>query len=280
MDRKIKRWIILITMLFVTLGYCFSGGFLSVEDTSCGEDVSHEDGSMGNLDLSLLEAGFVEDEKQKKDVMPKGMYIHIHLDSKQLYLYKDGELLNTYPVSGGKPSTPSPLGTWKIISKSDWGEGFGGGWLGFNVPWGKYGIHGTQEPWFVGRTNASKGCIRMKNKDLLELYHRIPYGTLVKIVHEQPTFRELKSGDIGSDVLETQMRLKALGYFKGYCNGKFGEQFKQSVLKFQKDNKLSANGKINRKTLEKILLRESESKQKDSIFQSANALRQNFLRLP
>lgn len=31
----------------------------------------------------------------------------------------------------------SPL-TLNGIFKSDWGEGFGGIWMGFNVPWGKF----------------------------------------------------------------------------------------------------------------------------------------------
>ena len=38
-----------------------------------------------------------------------------------------------------------------IINKAGWGEGFGGAWMGLNVPWGTYGIHGTKSPWFVGK---------------------------------------------------------------------------------------------------------------------------------
>jgi hypothetical protein len=61
-------------------------------------------------------------------------FIHIDLDTYEMYVFKDSEIYKTYPVSGGKPSTPSPLGTWNIISKANWGEGFGGTWMGFNVP--------------------------------------------------------------------------------------------------------------------------------------------------
>ncbi|MFZ5987103.1 MAG: L,D-transpeptidase family protein [Bacillota bacterium] len=32
------------------------------------------------------------------------------------------------------------------------------------VEWGKYGIHGTKYPWFIGKQNASHGCIRMYSK--------------------------------------------------------------------------------------------------------------------
>ncbi len=50
--------------------------------------------------------------------------------------FKDNEIYKEYDVSGGKPSTPSPLGTWNIVSKANWGEGFGGTWMGLNVPGG------------------------------------------------------------------------------------------------------------------------------------------------
>ena len=45
-------------------------------------------------------------------------------DSK-LYLFEDDKIIKTYKCSGGKETTPSPIGTWKIISKAKWGEGFG-----------------------------------------------------------------------------------------------------------------------------------------------------------
>ncbi len=43
-------------------------------------------------------------------------------------------------------------------------------------------IHGTPEEGLIG-TPASRGCIRMKNQDILELFDLVPEGTLVGI-HE------------------------------------------------------------------------------------------------
>ncbi|MEM8536891.1 MAG: L,D-transpeptidase, partial [Pseudomonadota bacterium] len=43
-----------------------------------------------------------------------------------------------------------------------------------------YRIHGTDAPWTIG-TAASSGCIRMFNKDVLDLYPRVPVGTGVKV---------------------------------------------------------------------------------------------------
>ncbi|MAW21603.1 MAG: hypothetical protein CMD16_04325 [Flavobacteriales bacterium] len=42
-------------------------------------------------------------------------------------------------------------------------------------------IHGTSEEGRLG-TPASNGCIRMKNKDVIELYNKIKIGTLVLII--------------------------------------------------------------------------------------------------
>jgi lipoprotein-anchoring transpeptidase ErfK/SrfK len=41
-----------------------------------------------------------------------------------------------------------------------------------------YRIHGTREPWTIGRA-VSSGCIRMLNEDVIDLYNRAPIGTKV-----------------------------------------------------------------------------------------------------
>lgn len=41
-------------------------------------------------------------------------------------------------------------------------------------------IHGTPEEWLLGQ-KASKGCIRMSNKDVIELYSHVVEGTKVAI---------------------------------------------------------------------------------------------------
>lgn len=169
--------------------------------------------------------------------------IIIDLDDHILYLYKGKELVKRYPVSGGKYSTPSPLGTWKITSEANWGEGFGGSWMGLNVPWGKYGIHGTDEPWSIG-SPLSKGCIRMYNKDAAELKKTVHVGTPVTIFKGPygpfgEGIRTIKPGDIGSDVYAIQKRLQKLGYYTGWVDGKYGNGMLNAVYKFQKDNGLT-----------------------------------------
>lgn len=46
-----------------------------------------------------------------------------------------------------------------------------------------YRIHGTTEPLSIGK-NASSGCIRMVNQDVVELYRRAPIGSRVIVLAE------------------------------------------------------------------------------------------------
>ena len=50
--------------------------------------------------------------------------ILVDVEDSKLYLFENNTVIKIYKCSGGKKSTPSPIGTWKIISKAKWGEGF------------------------------------------------------------------------------------------------------------------------------------------------------------
>ena len=45
-------------------------------------------------------------------------------------------------------------------------------------------IHGTAEERTIGRP-ASYGCIRMKSKDVADLYSQLPVGAVVKVVQDK-----------------------------------------------------------------------------------------------
>ena len=59
-------------------------------------------------------------------------------------------------------------------------------------------------------------------------------------------------GDSGSAVKKVQQRLKKLGYYTGSADGDYGAGTKTAVKNFQKRNGLTANGKVNKKTLAKL----------------------------
>lgn len=69
------------------------------------------------------------DTNVKAEKGPDTYKILIDVEESKLYLFKNDELYETYICAGGKEKTPSPIGTWTIVSKGKWGEGFGGRWM-------------------------------------------------------------------------------------------------------------------------------------------------------
>ncbi|HOP91989.1 L,D-transpeptidase [Acetivibrio thermocellus] len=112
-------------------------------------------------------------------VAPSSVRIIVSIAAKTLSLYRDGRLVKSYPVATGKPTTPTPRGTFTIINKQvNPGGPFGTRWMGLSQP--HYGIHGTNNPASIG-TAASNGCIRMYNEDVNELFNLVSVGTPVTI---------------------------------------------------------------------------------------------------
>ncbi|MFT8315429.1 MAG: L,D-transpeptidase [Clostridium sp.] len=106
--------------------------------------------------------------------------ITINRNARSLTLYKDNKFYKLYPVAVGKGATPTPAGTFKIINKQiNPGGPYGARWLGLSAR--GIGIHGTNRPGSIGGP-VSHGCIRMYNKDVIELSNLVPVGTVVKII--------------------------------------------------------------------------------------------------
>lgn len=119
---------------------------------------------------------------------------------KTLYAYNGNKLVATYPTTIGSDATPSPQGTFKIINKvkMPWykatvGEGaqkkvhmlppgpnnpVGVVWMGLSKP--SYGLHGSPKPEGISR-QASAGCVRLTNWDVLEVYANIENGATVEL---------------------------------------------------------------------------------------------------
>ncbi len=110
-----------------------------------------------------------------------------------LFLKKSDEIMKTYRVSTGINNS-TPVGKFKIeeklISPLWYKVGavvppdspeyeLGKYWMGISVA--GYGIHGTNDPDSIGK-HITKGCIRMLNEDIEELYAIVPSGAAVVIV--------------------------------------------------------------------------------------------------
>lgn len=184
---------------------------------------------------------------------PKSVSIIVDLEKLTLTVIDGEHPFEQYPVAVGKPSTPSPIGEWKIINKDyDWGGAFGARWMGLNVPWGNYGIHGTNRPWSIGST-VSAGCIRMFNDDVVKIFEWVPVGTRVKIKAPLTWLagsgnRTLQKGACGPDVVYLQLLLKETGFNPYYCDGWYGALTELAVRTYQLHTGLTITGKFDQET--------------------------------
>jgi lipoprotein-anchoring transpeptidase ErfK/SrfK len=175
--------------------------------------------------------------------------IEIDVVKHNLIVFSDGQQIKKFPVCVGKSSTPTPLGEWKVVRKSlNTGGPFGSRFMGLNVPWGTYGIHGTNQPHSIGGS-LSHGCIRLRNKDVEALYPLIPVGTTVKIVANgkiMPYYfkaRNLQRKSSGQDVVYLQYRLKEKGIIFDNVDGKYGIMTELAVKYYQTWHGLNPTGK-------------------------------------
>ncbi len=115
--------------------------------------------------------------------------------SQNILILKDGhDVLKVYNVSTGNENS-TPVGEFTITSRlvdPVWfNKGvavppespqnvLGSRWLGFDRA--GYGIHGTIDPETIGQ-QITAGCVRMRNKDVEEIYSLIPRGTKVVVVN-------------------------------------------------------------------------------------------------
>lgn len=178
--------------------------------------------------------------------------ILIDAEEARLYLLQNNDLVKSYPIAIGKYETPSPIGYFQIVNKARWGGGFGTRWMGLNVPWGHYGIHGTNRPGSIGWA-ASHGCFRMRNSDVEELYAKVSVGTPVIVYGGQygllgNGYRHLIPGDRGSHVLAVQIKLKQMGYYSGKLDGIYGKGMENALLKFKMNNGLPYDTDITEST--------------------------------
>ena len=118
--------------------------------------------------------------------------IIVSIPDRKLAVMEDDRVLRVFETAVGAPKSPSPTGSYKIINSITdptwYTKGkivppgkcnpLGTRWLGLSVK--GYGIHGTNVPSSIGR-NASHGCIRMRNRDVEELFKMVAVGDQVEL---------------------------------------------------------------------------------------------------
>jgi L,D-transpeptidase ErfK/SrfK len=109
-----------------------------------------------------------------------------------LTVHAYGYFVRAYPIGIGKDST-TPLGKLAVLSKAekpqytdphgrvidgdDPQNPLGPRWLDLG---NSYGIHGTIDPTSIGKAE-SRGCIRLRNNDVLEVFDMLGVGSEVTI---------------------------------------------------------------------------------------------------
>jgi lipoprotein-anchoring transpeptidase ErfK/SrfK len=118
--------------------------------------------------------------------------IVVDLSSHRLTFFRNGRPVLHTTVAIGALATPTPVGHYYVNQKlipTDASGPYGPGAIGISAfspvltGWAQGGpvaIHGTNEPWSIGRS-VSNGCIRVHNPVLRRLFAGTPAGTPVLI---------------------------------------------------------------------------------------------------
>ncbi len=138
-----------------------------------------------------------------------GKKIYINLASRLMLFYDGDTKLAVYHLGVGKVSTPTPQGYYQIREKA-----INPSWIDpsnpeYEIPsgpsnplgyrwmqiYGNYGIHGTNRPESIGGY-VSNGCIRMKERDVEELFDAVEVGTPVEITYNRVVVEKSPDGDV------------------------------------------------------------------------------------
>jgi len=135
----------------------------------------------------------------KKDDPAQARRIVVSIQDRKLALLEGDKVIRIWDTAVGAESTPSPSGNYTIVNRlskpyyyhpgkvvpSGPANPLGTRWLGLSLK--GFGIHGTNAPGSIGK-KASHGCIRMKNRDIEELFELVKAGNAVEIYSERNLF--------------------------------------------------------------------------------------------
>ncbi len=120
----------------------------------------------------------------------------VSIPDRKLAVLENEVVLRRFDVAVGSPTSPSPVGIFTIVNRIDRPTYYTPGkvippgqrnplgtrWLGLNVK--GYGIHGTDAPKSIGHAQ-SHGCIRLRNRDIEQLFDMLRAGDVVELHRER-----------------------------------------------------------------------------------------------
>ena len=112
-------------------------------------------------------------------------------------------------------------------------------------------VIGTQGEWYQVRYGAKEGYVR---SDVVTLKGGTTFtGVMTGYNTSVTSYRTLREGSSGEDVLTLESRLATLGFFDGIPDQKYDDQTAYAVRLFQEENGLSADGVAGEKSQELLL---------------------------
>lgn len=115
-----------------------------------------------------------------------GIRVVVSLPQQKAYVFKDGELLDTSPVSTGKRGYETPVGTFPILQKKvhHRSNRYDNAPMPYmqRLTWSGVALHAGKVPGYP----ASHGCIRFPRSFAKKLYGLTNYGTTVTVTREKP----------------------------------------------------------------------------------------------
>jgi len=171
--------------------------------------------------LALTVPSFAQQSANASEKQRAPRIVLVSLADRRLAVLENGNVLAYFPVAVGAEESPSPTGEFQIVSRvvnpAYYHEGVvmaagadnpvGTRWLGLNLK--GYGIHGTNAPRSIGHAR-SHGCIRLKNRDVEQLFSMLRVGDVVQIRGERDeeiasVFGDAGDGDSAEAVETDQM---------------------------------------------------------------------------
>lgn len=169
-----------------------------------GDSLDRISKTLGTTTELLQESNGITDPRRLQigkriKVVTDKFRVEVSKSKKTLRLMSGERVLNEYPVGTGKFGS-TPTGTFRIsdrVKEPPWFRDgrvipygdpqniLGTRWMALQSTDGQkeltgYGIHGTDDDSSIGK-ESSQGCIRLRNRDVEELFKILPVGTEVVI---------------------------------------------------------------------------------------------------
>jgi lipoprotein-anchoring transpeptidase ErfK/SrfK len=179
----------------------YSSGWVEMVRARAGRAVIKEDSRRALM--TALRSGAptvdlaVKTTKPEKSDEDFDQVLLVRIGENKVYLYEGGKITHEWTVATGQPEYATPTGIFEVTEKrylptwvnpapDTWGASMPesippglGNPLGLRaINWSAPAIrfHGTTATYSLGY-NASHGCVRMANEDVIELYDLIDVGT-------------------------------------------------------------------------------------------------------